>query len=385
MTKDFSSKPAVALALLAATGLAAWFILGRHTVQSLDSITGREVVSYSAPEGVGDDALIRYQYLGKELPEKLAADEDVSKRTESSYTRDLGVENAGAKEERHHYQSVFYSAPSFTKDGDTWRYIENATTTKAAFDAKRRENPIAALFWKKAYAASVSPFSGAGDGYTAHGESGDAENVVTFNDCNFDTGPTGSALAFASSTSFRIFSQLVGPLSARSCEIDRAFIPFDTSAIPNSATISAATLSLFVTAKTNGVNDGLDTADLVQTHQGSSGTVFDGDHHLSYDTGGATALDITSVTTSAYNVWTLNVTGIAWIKKSGQAATCGTVTGFTCLGLREGHDIAGTMTLNASGDSLTISSSENTGTTQDPFLSVTYTTGGTAFWQFQDY
>ncbi len=386
MAKRFSSLPAAALALLAATGLLGWYVLGRDTASYADDvIMDREVVSYAEPIGVGDDAIIRYQYLGEALPEKLAPDEDVAKRTETSYTRDLGVENPGTRNERHRYESIFFSAPSFTQDGDSWRYIESATTTKAALDAKRRGNPLASFFWKKAYAASVAPFSGSGDGYTAHAESGDAENVVTFFDCQSNSGVFSSPIASASSTTFKVFSVLFGALSARSCEADRPFIPFNTSTIPSSASISAASLSLYVTAKTNGVNDGSDTANLIQTHQVSSGTLSDSDHDTTIETGGSTPLDITSVTTSAYNVWTLNATGLSWIKKSGQAATCGTVAGYTCLGIREGHDLSGSMTVNASGNSLTFSSSETTGTSQDPFLSVTYATGGFGFWMWSDY
>ena len=75
-------------------------------------------------------------------------------------------------------------------------------------------------------------------------------------------------------------------------------------------------------------------------------------------------LDIGSVSVNAYNTWTLNSTGTAWINK----------TGYTQLAVREGHDVLDvwpSYTTNQ-GNWIDVYLSEQNGTTQDPYLNVTY-------------
>lgn len=348
-----------------------------------DPIASREVVSYGIMPASGEgEAVIKYEYRGAPLPEKLAPDELVGKRTENSYTRDLGPVDPAAPDKVRRYQSVFYSSDTYVKDGGTWYYREVATTTEAAFEQARKRNPLASLFWETAYAASIAPFSGSGDGYINESESGDAENPQTFATCLAGVGNIGPN-PVNGATSMEAASQRTGAGTA--CYVSQAYIPFDTSAMPGSAVVSAATLSLYVVAKANGVNDGNDLIDIVQTNQASSATLAAADwNHFGF-TLGATSLDITSMTTSAYNVFTLNATGLGWIKGSGQVSNCGSTAGVTCLGIVEHHQITGSIANNLQGDSITVSTNENTGTSQDPFLSVTYTASSFAFWQFQDY
>lgn len=349
-----------------------------------DPVASREVVGYSViPGGAGEDT-VKYQYQGKPLPEKIVPDESVAKRTENSYTRDLGVENAGTKQERHKYQSIFYAEPAFVEDGGAWYYRETATTTKSAFDAMRRDRPrVAAFLIPTAYAASIAPFSGSGDGYLSSND-GEFEIPAVFSNCSNGTG-SGGVTPVAGGTVAAVQSIIHGPLASRICEADRTYLPFDTSAMPGNAVVSAATLNVYVTSKANGVDDGDDTINMTRMFQSSNTTLFDTDWGTGYETGGATALDITSMTTSAYNVFTLNATGRSWVKGSGQTSACGATAGWTCLGLVEGHDINGSMTVNNTGDGITLSTSENTGTSQDPHLDVTYSASSFAFWQFQDY
>lgn len=352
--------------------LSAWYISSITPLAAVTTLDGepRSLLEYTVYPQREGEPIVKYAYADEKLPEHIVPDEDVSKRTERSYTRYLGtIEKDGTV--RDIYELVAYTDPTYAKVGDAWYFRETATTTLASLNAALQGNPIAAIFVKRAYADSVSPFSGAGDGYTDHSETGDAETPVTFADCDGSLGING-ALPFPTGTSGTIGSAVIGPLSARTCEIARAFLPFDTSSISSSATISAATLNIYVVSKVNGVNDGTDTGVLIQTTQASSATLVQADHTDVGNTAGATSLDITSMTTSAYNTWTLDATGLSWIKKSGEAASCGTTAGYTCLGLREGHDIAGSMTQNINGDFVTFSTSEQTGTTQDPYLSVTY-------------
>lgn len=111
-------------------------------------------------------------------------------------------------------------------------------------------------------------------------------------------------------------------------QIKRGFFLFDTSAIPDVNTISAATFSLYVTGKTNNDNDGDDYVNVYSTTPASNTNLTTADFDAIGTTAYATEIDIGSITTSQYNDWTLNATGIAAVSK----------TGITKLGIREGHD-----------------------------------------------
>lgn len=355
-----------------------------------DAVFSREVIAYDVvPAPAGQEAEVKYQYLGNPLPEKLAPDEDVAKRTETSYTR---VIVPGTSEAPPTYMAVFYSKPTFTRQGNEWRYIEHATTTTAAFNALHTESPLATLFLPKAHAADI--YSGAGDGWT--------QNRDDTNDCgtrwsathDAATGTSFSYTATTLSVSAMSFSSTF--LSLFLCTIDRTFLPFDTSSIPSNATITAATLNLYTLTKTNTDNDGTDFLTVTQTSQATHTVLANAD----YDQCGAVSnptegidsgqrKDISSITTSAYLVFTLNATGNGWIKKSGQASACSATAGITCLGVREGHDVTNAAIVSGfdvvAENTATFSSSEQSGTSQDPYLAVTYTASSAAFWQFQDY
>ncbi|MFA4845778.1 MAG: SpvB/TcaC N-terminal domain-containing protein, partial [Patescibacteria group bacterium] len=155
----------------------------------------------------------------------------------------------------------------------------------------------------------------------------------------------------------------------------RSFLPFDTSSIPDDATVTSATLNVYVYSKINNDNDGDDFVTLVQTSQAGTTSLVRED----FDQAGATdnptegidtseRKDITSVTTNVYLTFNLNTTGLGWISK----------TGTTKLGLREGHDVIDSSFTSSSSSStqynnLYIRSSEYSGTSYDPYLSITYT------------
>ncbi len=353
-----------------------------------DSAASRDILAYTVlPSEPDGEELVRYDYVGARLPETLAPDENVALRTESSYTRRIAVEREGTPEERVTNQLIAYPEPQFSKSEDGWHYRETATTTKMAFDSARRQNPLAALFWQKAYADSISPFADAGDGFTSAAAAGGGLT----NDCatqwttlhNETVGQGASAVA----TTFTVQSTTANSsfLSISACNIDRAHLPFDTSSIPSSgSTVTAATLNVYATTKDNTLNDGLDYLTVVQTSQGTHTTLTTTD----YDQCGAITSptegiatgerkDVTSVTASAYLVFNLNATGLSWIKSAGSASACSATTGITCLGIREGHDTTNTVMSTGTDVSLsslvTFSSSEQTGTSQDPYLAVTYT------------
>ena len=155
--------------------------------------------------------------------------------------------------------------------------------------------------------------------------------------------------------------------------IARTALPFDTSSIPDNATITAATLKVYVDAKSDGDNDGSDFVRVVQNTTASATALADGDYDqigsIDNPTAGASDTDITGVSTGAYLSIPLNATGLGWISK----------TSYTKLGLREGHDATDVAPGNSTGiTGLQIRTADYTGTASDPILEITYETGGGA-------
>lgn len=128
---------------------------------------------------------------------------------------------------------------------------------------------------------------------------------------------------------------------------------------------------MYITAKYNDWNDGKDYYTVLQTTQASTSELVVGDYDawdaINNPTKGSDDIDIGNISTSAYNTWTLNATGMGWISK----------TGNTLLGIREGHDQEDSKPSDPPDatwvqSSITFSTSEETGTTQDPKLVVTH-------------
>lgn len=140
--------------------------------------------------------------------------------------------------------------------------------------------------------------------------------------------------------------------------IGRGFNPFDTSTIGAGATVTAATFSLYGQAKDSTLDD---TIRAVQTSQSSTTTLATADFDAIGTTSGGDFGLISALSTSAYNDLNLNATGLTWIN----------VTGTTLLGVRTTGDIAASSPANRSY--FFVYTSEQTGTTNDPKLVVTYT------------
>ena len=124
--------------------------------------------------------------------------------------------------------------------------------------------------------------------------------------------------------------------SPTSYYIYRAFFPFDTSSIPDDATITSAELNIYVTGRVSNDNDGDDFVTVVQTSQPSATTLstadFDQAGSINNPTEGISPSerkDITNIAVFKYLTFNLNSTGLGWISK----------TDVTKLGLREGHDV----------------------------------------------
>jgi len=148
-------------------------------------------------------------------------------------------------------------------------------------------------------------------------------------------------------------------------EIKRVFVPVDTSGIPDDAVISAASFYGYANGVEDGDNDAQAYLAIVQTTQVATGSLVDED----YDQCGAVnnptqggLVDISNLTASQYNAIVLDETGRGWISK----------TGYTKIGIREGHDCEDIAPGGGSG--ATFAAYEDTEGDRDPYLSVTYST-----------
>jgi hypothetical protein len=146
----------------------------------------------------------------------------------------------------------------------------------------------------------------------------------------------------------------------------RAFFAFDTSSLPDSDSITAATLSI---RQGNNAGTGDRTFGLVQTTQGSPTSLATSDYSACGSLNGATegASRVTMNTADTTWTYTLNSTGLTWINK----------TGYTLLGLRAGPELD-----NASAPTVRnysrICWSENATPAYRPTLTVTHSAGSPA-------
>jgi RHS repeat-associated protein len=210
---------------------------------------------------------------------------------------------------------------------------------------------------------TVSFYPTAGDGYIYH----DNANWDTVHDA-----ATGTSASYTG-TNFYVGTSMA---TATSYRIRRTFIPFDTSSLPDGATITDAKLKIYPTSKANNDNDGDDWLTVVQATQPSLTSLTTADFDLAGSINTPTEgidtterKDITNIATGAYLTFNLNAIGRSWIN----------TTGPTKLGIREGHDVIDSPFTGTSGQNnhIIVNSSEATGTTTDPVLEVTYNTSST--------
>lgn len=136
--------------------------------------------------------------------------------------------------------------------------------------------------------------------------------------------------------------------------LGRGFFPFDTSNLPNGATITAVTFSFWP----DDLHGDTDSFVIVQSSQASNTTLADDDFDTLGTTSGGSII-VSSVTAGQYNDITLNATGRSWVS----------LTGYTKLGMRMLQDIN-------NGTPTTRQDVYPNMTTHPVILTVTYTTGG---------
>jgi hypothetical protein len=145
-----------------------------------------------------------------------------------------------------------------------------------------------------------------------------------------------------------------------SYQIFRSYLYFDTSAIPNGATISSAVLRIYGKVDSSTGSD----FDIVVTdgqplHPADPAVVGDYDESLYAGNGGV--VNTATYTTIGYNDITLNAAGIGWIND----------TGTTKLTLRSSRDIAGNVPGGATNEFVTFHNFDAAGTANDPQLVIT--------------
>lgn len=192
--------------------------------------------------------------------------------------------------------------------------------------------------------ASLTVYPAAGDGFAQRDDGVGWNSTIT----NAGTGAnaTGNIVAGAQYTA-GVYTCL------------RAFLPFDTSALGSGATVTAATLNVyvyFVYADSGEVG-------LVSQTQASTSTLAATDYLSVGSTEYATRVTVPgTVATNAYLA--IPLTGLSVINK----------TGFTKLALRSGTDIdASWSPVGDKAVGIAFRASEQAGTSNDPYLDITYT------------
>lgn len=176
---------------------------------------------------------------------------------------------------------------------------------------------------------------------------------------------------FASDSNAQDFVAYVAATVAEDAwdEFYRGVYLFDTSAIDDGDTVSAGTFSLYIVSKADVFSQSIG---LVPSTPAANTSLTAADYN---QTGGdtptrqATDLTIASLTTSAYNDWTLNAAGIASVA----------ITGITKFATRFSGDIDNSAPTWSSGAIANAKSvmADTAGQTSDPKLVITHAVAAT--------
>lgn len=175
-------------------------------------------------------------------------------------------------------------------------------------------------------------------------------------------GQANATVSDVTNTSGTILLLESGSLSNDYDTLSRAVFNFDTSSLGAGAVVTSAVLSLYVTSKQNNMSQ---SVGVTSATPASTANLVNGDYLVTHygSTRFATDKTITSVTTSAYNDWTLNASGIAAIN----------VTGVTTFAFRLSCDIDNAAPTWASGVQASIDGDFADNGANEPKLVVTYT------------
>src|SRR3990167_6856036 len=278
-------------------------------------------------------------------------DEDIEKRTENTQFFPKGNNEWAAR---------VYSGNPFYKDvDDKWYQTESATATKGDFDKATDSflKKLVKIIMPEAQAVSSSTFTSSGDGRVVAANA----SWATVHGATAGTSNDGSGSANVGTG-----------VNLNEFNIYRMFIPFNTSWLPDNASISSSTANIMISAGSisNGDDDGDDWYNIVGTTSQASAIGLESEDYdqcaaITNPNEGSTRKDTSVLATEVYTIWTLDATGTAWILKDN----------WTLIGVREGHDAINISYGGANGtfNSLDVYMSENAGTSKDPYLDIEYT------------
>ena len=328
--------------------------------------------AYKTPSGIDE---VKYAYLTEEvLP---IPNEDISRRTPASQTEVLEKykdENGKPMEKLH---TTFVSKPQFYQNSGTWRQIEYATTTAEVFSMsgaipsiQRRELAERIIPGDTVFGATSTFYPNANvettsvDGFAICSYIGGVSAATSWSNARSGTGCNSKTADDTSATStLQAALNTGGPNWVAT--IERFLFLFDTSSLGSGATISSATVGLYVTAKSSGAQSA--AVNIYSSAPASNTGLVAADYDTTGTTAYASNIAITSITTSAYNTFTLNSTGIAAISK----------TSITKFSLKEAlYDADGTTPTTGLNETLSAGMADTGGTSYDPKLDVTYTLPG---------
>ena len=291
--------------------------------------------------------------------------EEMSLRTENAqlFKKSEKV-SKGVKTET--WVAKVYAGSPFIKQNGKWYQIKTATTTIKAFEKQTEVSLFDKLF--SVYALSTTTYAGAGDGFVAYDSAGtwaSRRGAVSGDAANYTNTTLPIVVDNNGSDVYYIY---------------RGYIPIDTSGLPAGSLISSSTLLIYPTAVTNEDNDGNDYLGIQETFHDDKLDLIISDYcDIGYGDGGELPcqststnqvvggqVDISTLTTSRYHDISLNATGLTWIKDTSETSKCGQgevpgLTGWTCLGLRIGHDILNDPPTGDARNQVSISSASGAG------------------------
>jgi len=219
---------------------------------------------------------------------------------------------------------IISGAPQYYKDTNgAWWQAEYATTTKEAFDAQvalSLGERIASIFIPHTKADCSSPcIFGENeitvDGYVARNAGGGGESFSTiYNGAGTTADASGGGPPLGGQISSTVTSSQYSNLSI-------GILLFDTSSLPDSNTISSATLSLYEHSHPSGLGGAMVLTGTTNTSYPASTTTLaasDFTNRHTYISGEwASRVNYSDFSTGAYNDFILNSTGINGISKAG--------------------------------------------------------------------
>lgn len=385
--KTYTYQLSLVVTAVVVAWIALWAIDWLDEKLSPRELSSAEIPEYlqlrSAPEDVlfaeayeteaGEE--LRYAYASGLVPYEEG--EDGRRRTPSSRSFVLAEYENEEGEPMEQVKTVFSSEPQFYKDGDEWRQIEYATTTPEVFAASGAIKYVQRREWwerlmpGKPLFAQTSTFRP-----DANPESNSVDGAISSNETNNSTSLFSACLTAVSSgtrsagdTAVNLFARVIytstdnPPLFDNfgedrfDCQVFRAFLTFDTTSLPDSATVDSAVLSVYGISA-SGINDvGVKTA-----NPSSPTSIATGDWTTVGTSFISTTIDTVSFSTSAYNDFTFNASGRSHVNLTGVTEVA------VVLQVESG-------TFGSGNEGVTFSSADTSGTSQDPELEVTYTAG----------